>query len=168
MKNAALSIAAALLLAGCAGPERGVGLYQLETSEYLRVARNIPMDFVQIQRAVFKQQARCGSSLQFQVDDQHPSYARVTQPLVEGAQAGDWDKMLVLGLQLVRNAESKVLGVTLREAGEASTKARLYSYYAIDKEQEKAIFDALLHPELCPGEAPPESAGEESEKRQAD
>lgn len=168
MKNAALSIAAALLLAGCASSERGVGLYQLETSQYLRAERNLPMGFVQIQRAIFKQQARCDSALQFRVDDNHPSYARVTQRLKDGAQAGEWEHFLVLGLQLVRNSESKVLGVTLREAGEASTKAKLYSYYTPDKEQVQAVFNAILHPDLCPGETPPESADEKSDKSQSD
>lgn len=156
MKKAALSIATALLLAGCASSPQGLGLYQLETPSYQRDARNLPMDFVQIQRAVFKQQARCDSKLQFKVDEKHPSYARVTLPLLEGAQPGEWDKTMVLGLTLVQHSESKLLGITLREESTASSKAQLYSYYAPSKEQVRALYNALLHPDLCPGETPPE------------
>ncbi|HUH88696.1 MAG TPA: hypothetical protein VL003_11710, partial [Pusillimonas sp.] len=156
MNKAALSIATVLLLAGCATSEQGLGLHQLETDSYRRDVRTLPMDFVQIQRAVFKQQARCDSRLEFKVDEMHPSYARVTQPLSEGAQAGEWNKMMVLGLTLTQHAPAKVLGVTLREGGEASTKAQLYSYYALDKAKVTALYNALLHPDLCPGETPPE------------
>lgn len=164
MKKATLSIAAALLLAGCAAsPDQGMGLYQLETAPYLRDDRKLPMDFVQIQRAVFKQQARCGLALQFKVDDRHPSYARVTLPLVEGAGPGDWDKMLVLGLTLVQNSPAKVLGVTLREGAEPATRAQLYSYYTPSKQQVRDIYNALLHPDLCPGETPPEKADGEAD-----
>ena len=165
MKKAHLSIAAALLLAGCAATNHGIGLYQLETSPYLREDRKLPMDFVQIQRAVFKQQARCGSTLQFKVDEQHTSYALVTQPLGEGVGPDDWDKQLVLGLTLLQNSPSKILGVTLREGDEPSTRARLYSYYAPDKEQVRAIYNALLHPDLCPGETPPEAPQEKDDSR---
>ncbi|TFL09290.1 hypothetical protein CSC67_19420 [Pusillimonas caeni] len=165
MKKASLSIATALLLAGCAGPNQGIGLYQLETAPYMREDRKLPMDFVQIQRAVFKQQARCGSTLQFKVDEQHPSYARVTQPLVEGAAPEDWDKQLVLGLTLLQNSSAKILGVTLREGDEPSTRARLYSYYAPGKERVRAIYNALLHPDLCPGETPPEKPEEKEGSR---
>jgi len=163
MKKAYLSIATALLLAGCATPNQGVGLYQLETAPYLRAERKLPMDFVQIQRAVFKQQARCGLDLQFKVDQQHPSYARVTMPLAEGAGPEDWDKLLVLGLTLLQQSESKVLGVTLREGGDAITRARLYSYYTPGKDRVKALFDAILHPELCPGETPPEKPDDKAD-----
>jgi len=164
MKKAALSMAAAVLLAGCATSERGLGLYQLETLPYQREVRNLPMDFVQIQRAVFKQQARCGSMLQFKVDEKHPSYARVTQPMAEGVQPGEWDKMMVVGLTLMQNSEAKLLGITLREGAEASTKAQLYSYYAPSKEQVHALYNALLQPDLCPGETAAQETGGEPDQ----
>lgn len=156
MNKAVLSIATALLLAGCASSERGLGLYQLETSSFERDARTLPMDFVQIQRAVFKQQARCGSSLEFKVDELHPGYARVTQPLTEGVGPADWSKTIVLGLTLVAQQPAKILGITLREGGESLSKAQLFSYYALNKSQVNALYNALLYPDLCPGETPPE------------
>lgn len=165
MKRAALSILAAMSLAGCASPDRGIGLYQLETAQYLHDDRKLGMDFVQIQRAVFKQQARCGSALDFKVDEMHPSYARVTLPMVEGAQPGEWDKFMVLGLTLLQQSAAKVLGVTLRESDDPATRARLYSYYPPSKEQVRGLYAAILKPDLCPGETPPEeAAGEASQK----
>lgn len=158
MKKAALPIVTALLLAGCAGPEQGMGLYQLETAQYMREERKLPMDFVQIQRAVFKQQARCGLELDFKVDDRHPSYARVTLPMVDGAQPGEWENLMVMGLTLLQQSSAKVLGVTLRESDEPATRARLYSYYSPSRDQVQGIYNALLHPDLCPGETPPEPA----------
>ena len=155
MNKAALSLITALLLAGCASPDAGISLYQIETAQYMREERKLPMDFVQIQRAVFKQQARCGSQLDFKVDEKHPSYARVTQPFAEGAQPGEWDKHLVLGLTLLQQSSAKILGVTLRESDDPATRARLYSYYTPSKDQVRAVFNAILHPELCPGETPP-------------
>jgi|GEM_PF-875450 len=160
MKKAALFILTAAVLAGCASPEGGIGLYQIETSQYLRDERKLPMDFVQIQRAIFKQQARCGSTLDFKVDERHPSYARVTQPLIEGAQPGEWDKYMILGLTLLQQSSAKILGVTLREGDDPATRAQLYSYYTPSRDQVRAIYAAILNPELCPGEAPPEESQE--------
>ncbi|WP_397475692.1 hypothetical protein [Pusillimonas sp.] len=165
MNKAALLIVTAALLAGCASTDGGIGLYQLETAQYMREERKLPMDFVQIQRAVFKQQAQCGSSLDFKVDEMHPSYARITQPLVEGAQPGEWDKFMVLGLTLLQQQAAKILGVTLRESDDPATRAQLYSYYTPSRGQVRAVFDAILNPELCPGETPPqETGGDASEK----
>lgn len=165
MKKAALSVATALLLAGCASTEPGVGLYQIETSQYLRAERKLPMDFVQIQRAVFRQQARCESLLDFKVDEMHPSYARVTYPLFEDAQPGEWDKFMILGLTLLQQSSAKILGVTLRESDDPATRAQLYSYYTPSKNQVRAIFNAIEHPDLCPGETPPEEAEGEGEAK---
>lgn len=161
MNKAALSILSALLLAGCASTESGVGLYQIETTQYMHEERKLPMDFVQIQRAVFKQQARCGSTLDFKVDEMHPSYARVTQPFIEGAQPGEWDKYMILGLTLLQQSSAKILGVTLRESDEPATRARLYSYYTPSRDQVRAIYNAILQPDLCPGETPPEASDSE-------
>lgn len=164
MKKAALFIATAAVLAGCASSQSGMGLYQIETAQYLRDERKLPMDFVQIQRAIFKQQARCGSTLDFKVDERHPSYARVTQPLIEGAQPGEWDKYMILGLTLLQQSSAKILGITLRESDDPATRAQLYSYYTPSRDQVRAIFDAILNPELCPGETPPEESGSASSK----
>ena len=162
MNKAALLIVTASLLAGCASTDGGVGLYQLETRQYLREERKLPMDFVQIQRAVFKQQAECGSLLDFKVDQMHPSYARITLPMLEGAQPGEWDKFMVMGLTLLQQQASKILGVTLRESDDPATRAQLYSYYSPSREQIREVFNAIIHPELCPGEVPPEDTGEDS------
>lgn len=166
MKKVALSIVAAALLAGCAGSERGFSLYQLETAQYLREDRKLPLDFVQIQRAVFKQQARCGLALDFKVDEMHPSYARVTLPLAEGAQADEWDKVMVLGLTLLQQSSAKLLGVTLRDSDDPATRARLYSYYTPSRDQVRGIYNAILHPELCPGETPPEETEDDAQAKE--
>lgn len=158
MKKAALLIATAAVLAGCASSNGGVGLYQIETAQYLRDERKLSMDFVQIQRAIFKQQARCDSTLDFKVDERHPSYARVTQPLIDGAQPGEWDKYMILGLTLLQQSSAKILGVTLREGDDPATRAQLYSYYTPSLDQVRAVYAAILNPDLCPGETPPEEA----------
>lgn len=165
MNKAVLSLLTASLLAGCASSDGGMGLYQLETAQYKREERKLPMDFVQIQRAVFKQQAQCGSSLEFKVDEMHPSYARITQPMFEDAQPGEWDKFMVLGLTLLQQQAAKILGVTLRESDDPATRAQLYSYYTPSRDQIRAVFNAILHPELCPGETPPEESGNDASEK---
>ena len=164
MNKVALSLVTALLLAGCAGPNQRVGLYQIETSQYLRDERKLSMDFVQIQRAIFKQQARCGSTLDFKVDAMHPSYARVTQPIVEGAQPGEWDKHMILGLTLLQQSSTGILGVSLRDSDDPASRAQLYSYYPPSKDQVRGMYNAILHPDLCPGETPPEPADKDAER----
>jgi len=148
MKKTGLAIAV-LLLAGCASSDKGVGLYQLETSQYTRAERNLPMDFVQLQRAVFKRQAKCGTDIRFAVDERHPSYARVTVPFGPGESG--WDNILVLGMTQMQTSAAKVLGVTLREESKAFVRTRLYSYYSPSKDQIKRLYGALLHPEDCEG-----------------
>lgn len=143
------------VLAGCAGQgQGGIGLSILETQPYMRDERWVPRTFVQVQKAVLQQQTKCGSNIQFAVDEDHPSYARVTQKLdsLPGQDDGGWSRTLVLGLQMM---------TSLRLRG------NLYSYYEIDKTQIQAMYNAILHPDICPGQPippePPKPAENEEE-----
>lgn len=127
---------ACLTAAGCASTGTGhIGLTQLERESYQRASRRLPMDFVKIQRAVFRHQEVCGGEVKFAVDDIHATYARITKPFKPGAD----------GL-----SDTLVLGLTMMK--DLSTKADLFSYYAPTKGQVNAMYNIVLRPELCPGQ----------------
>lgn len=128
------------VLAGCAAPSGGgMGLTTLETSTYMRAERWVPRTFVQTQRAVFQHQAACKVNIKFEVDAIHPSYARVFMDF-DSAPGRDKDGVgatMVLGLQLLQGMPAR---------------GRLYSYYTPTDAQIQKMFDAILRPELCPGD----------------
>lgn len=127
---------ACLMATGCASTGTGnIGLNQLERESYQRASRRLPMDFVQIQRAVFRHQAQCGGDVKFAVDGSNATYARITKGYKPGAHG--LSETLVLGLNMMKDL---------------STKADLYSYYAPTKAQINSIYNVVLRPELCPGQ----------------
>lgn len=146
MKKLAVLCGAAVL-AGCAASGNGeLALATLETPNNLRAERWVPKTFVQVQRAVFQHQAACKVNIKFQVDDLHPSYARVF--MNRNSEAGQDTKnvkdVMVLGLQRLDGMPSK---------------GRVYSYYKPTDDQIQQLYDAVLLPTLCPGDPrPPEPA----------
>lgn len=139
------------ILAGCAASGGGeIGLTVLEAPINMRAERWVPKSFVQVQRAVFQHQAACKSDIRFQVDELHPSYARVFMPL-ESAAGQDKTSLngtMVLGLQLLQGMPAR---------------GRLYSYYKPTDAQIQGMFDSILHPELCPGDPRPAEPAKEKE-----
>ena len=127
---------ACLMAAGCASTGTGnIGLNELERVSYLRASRDLPMDFVKIQRAVFRHQAACGEDVKFAVDGTNAVYARITKAFKPGAQG--LSETLVLGLTMQKNL---------------NTRAVLYSYYTPTRGQINAMYNIVLSPELCPGQ----------------
>jgi len=134
---------AALVLAGCAASGGQVGLVVLETPQYQRGERSVPRTFVQMQQAVFKQQASCGSTIQFAVDQNQPSYARISMRL-SGATGEkteqDWSHTLVLGVQMLEGRPAR---------------GRYYSYYPVTRAQMDVLYNAVVYPQVCPGQPIP-------------
>lgn len=126
-----------VLAAGCSATTGtgNIGLSQLERESYQRASRRLPMDFVQIQRAVFRHQEICGGEVKFAVDGREANYARITKPFRPGA----------TGL-----SETLVLGLTMMV--DLSTKAEVFSYYEPKKAQINSLYNIVLKPELCPGQ----------------
>lgn len=132
-----------VILAGCAVSGGGeIGLTTLETPIYMRAERWVPKTFVQVQRAVFQHQAVCMVNIKFAVDELHPSYARVTKDFdgVTGQRSAGSNQSMVLGLQFFSNMP---------------LRGRLYSYYTPTDAQVQEMYDAILHPERCPGDPRP-------------
>ena len=132
-----MAVRACLMAAGCASTDTGsIGFNQLERDSYQRATRRLPMDFVQIQRAVFRHQELCGGDVKFAVDGSNATYARITKPYKPGAEG--LSETLVLGLNMMKDL---------------STKADLFSYYAPSKGKINSMYNIVLKPELCPGQA---------------
>ncbi|MCB5364831.1 hypothetical protein H0484_13870 [Pusillimonas sp. CC-YST705] len=133
-----MGVLACLATVGCASTGAGsgsIGLSQLERETYQRESRRLPMDFVKIQRAVFRHQALCGGDVKFAVDGSNATYARITKAYKPGAE--NLSATLVLGLQMMQDL---------------TTKADLFSYYTPSKAQINSIYNVILRPDLCPGQ----------------
>lgn len=140
------------ILAGCAASGGGeIGPTVLETPTYMHAERWVPKTFVQVQRAVFQHQAACKANIKFEVDELHPSYARVSMAFdpVPGQSDVGLNGTMVLGLQLLDGKPAR---------------GRLYSYYKPTAAQIQEAYDAVLHPELCPGDPRPAESAKEDKK----
>lgn len=119
------------LLSGCGVTSQNNRLDSVRTPDLLRAEQRIPLSFAQIQMALFKHKAACGSGPVFAADPNDPSYASVTQKLTE--EGGP--------------KHTIVVDLTLLEDG--PVKAQAYSYYAGVDKQIQRIFNAILHPGVC-------------------
>jgi hypothetical protein len=119
------------LLAGCAVPSQNDQLDSVRTPDLLRAEQRIPLSFAQIQMALFKHNAACGSGPLFTADPRNSSYASVTQKLTE---EGGPKHTIVVDLTLLQDRR---------------VKAQAYSYYAGVDKQIQSIFRAITHPEVC-------------------
>lgn len=120
-----------LLLAGCGVTPRNDQLDSVRTPDLLRAEQRIPLSFAQVQMALFKHQAACGSGPVFTADPNNSSYASVTQRLTP---EGGPKHTIVVDLTLLENRP---------------IKAQVYSYYADVDKQIQRIFNAILHPAVC-------------------
>jgi hypothetical protein len=120
-----------VLLAGCGTTAPNKTFDDLREPIYLRSVQNLPLSFAQIQMALFKHQAACGSGPVFAANPQNASYAMVTQELTPG---GGPEHTILVDLVLLQNRP---------------VRASAYSYYAGLDEQIRNVFDAIRHPGVC-------------------
>jgi hypothetical protein len=119
------------LLSGCGITSQNNQLDSVRTPDLLRAEQRIPLSFAQIQMALFKHQAACGSGPVFTADPNNSSYASVTQKLTK---EGGPKHTIVVDLILLEDRP---------------VKAQAYSYYAGVDKQIQRIFNAILHPAVC-------------------
>lgn len=127
-----------VILAGCATPSTGPQIEHLTKPEHLRTESILPMTFPEIQMALFKHDATCGSAPVFKMKESQTGYATVME--VDGADR-PWNETIVFDLAWLQS--------TLRF--ETRTSVKVYSFYsdADVKRRIAAIYDAILKPEQC-------------------
>lgn len=126
------------VLAGCAADTAGLRATDLRDPQYLRAERTISLTFPQIQQALFKHQAACGSAAVFSLDERQTSYATI---VARPAGAVNFQNALLVDLTQYQG--------TIME--EWRVKTKVYAYYA-DSATEKRIdqlFNSITHPEVC-------------------
>lgn len=138
MKSIAVFVAVAAL-AGCVATPQGVREVDVRTKSNFRGDRIIPKTFPQIQQALFKHEAACGSAPQFKMDPLQTSYATLTW---KPADSSTFERATLV--DLTQYAPS------IR--ADARTQAEVYSYYSDEasKRQIENLFAAISQPDVCP------------------
>ncbi|MDS1142065.1 hypothetical protein RE432_16640 [Pusillimonas sp. SM2304] len=147
-----MALLALAVLAGCAKNADGLGAADLRSEAYFRGERVIPLTFAQIQMALFKHEAACGSAPRFAMNPGQTAYATLTDA---PAGSDDYRQTIVADLMYYRASD---LGswLTKDEERDWRTRATVYSYYAgaqVDARIEQ-IFSAIAHPGECSGASP--------------
>lgn len=137
MKKSVMLMALAVL-AGCAANPAGLRMTDLRDPQYLRTERTIPLTFPQIQQALFKHQAACGSAAQFSVDARQTSYATMVD---RPAGAVNFQDAILVDLTQYQG--------TMME--EWRVKTKVYTYYADSATENRIdqLFNSIAHPEVC-------------------
>ncbi len=143
MKKMAMLAALSAILAGCAtGPTGPAGLREsdLRDPKFFRAERVLPLSFPKIQMALFKHQAACGSAPVFSMDARQTNYATIVQ---KPAGAVNFEHAVLADLEQLQD--------TMMAPSRA--KATVYTYYAdaATIKQIDQVFNAIAHPEVCPG-----------------
>ncbi|WP_269497439.1 hypothetical protein [Castellaniella sp. S9] len=129
------ALIASILIAGlaaCAAQPRGLTINELETPEHLVTERRrLPVDFAQVQQALFKHEALCGETFVFEMVPDTSAYGRVVYRPTPDA---GWDRSVVISLVLLHNR---------------SVNAKAYSYYAGSLDTVYRMFSAMMKPEVC-------------------
>ncbi len=133
-----LALLAAITLSGCAVDSTGLRPEQLTRPEHLRTERTLPMTFPEIQMALFKHDAACGSGPVFKMKEGQTSFATVTE---HDTADMPWNQTILLDLTWLKG--------TLRY--ETRTRVNVYSFYgdADISRRIDAIFGAILKPGEC-------------------
>lgn len=121
------------LLAGCATGPEGLSVTDLREPMYLRDERRLPLTFPKIQMALFQHNATCGTGLQLVLDSDNPSYAAMA-----------WTPAL-------DTPADRPVTMDLTQMASGTVVVQAYSYYADSNQKIQQAFDAILHPEVCPG-----------------
>ncbi|EJC62468.1 MULTISPECIES: hypothetical protein [Alcaligenes] len=144
MKKIILALAGLAVLAGCAKQNAELREQDLRRSSYFKTERRINMDFVAIQRALFKHQAECGKAAVFKMDERQASYGTLRYELEPGA---GWEKSILVDLTLMQKGW---------------VDAKVYSYSGNVKKEINEIFTSLRAPGVCnPEDAPKEVVPED-------
>jgi len=132
------ALMAALVLTGCVTGSTGLRLDSLRQSDHLRTERNLPMTFPEIQMALFKHDAACGSAPVFRMKEGETSYATVTE---SDSADQPWNQTILFDLMWLKG--------TWRY--DSRTRVYVYSFYSDSdvKRRIDAIFNAILEPEKC-------------------
>ena len=132
-------MAAALVLAGCAAGAAGLRLVDLRDPKYSRGERTIPLTFPKIQIALFKHKDACGSAPHFSVDPRQTNYATIVD---KPADAESFEQAVLVDLVQYQS--------TMMD--EERTRGQIFTYYAdtATKKRVDDLFNAILHPEVCP------------------
>lgn len=139
MKKIILALAGLAVLAGCAKQNAELREQDLRRSSFFKTERRINMDFVSIQRALFKHQAECGKAAVFKMEPGQASYGTLRYELKPGA---GWDNSILIDLTLMQKGW---------------VDAKVYSYRADVKKEIKEIFTFIRAPGVCnPDDAPKE------------
>lgn len=121
-----------VVLTACATQPGSLTLIELETPQYMVTQRNrLPVDFAQIQQALFKHEALCGQTFVFEMAPNASAYGRVVYRPTPDA---GWDRSVVISLVLLHNR---------------SVNAKAYSYYSGQLDTVYQMFSAMMKPEVC-------------------
>lgn len=128
----------ALVLSGCVTDSMGLRPDDLRTSDHLRTERNLPMTFPEIQMALFKHDAACGSAPVFKMKQGETSYATVTE---SDSAEQPWNQTILFDLMWLKG--------TWRY--DSRTRVYVYSFYSDSnvKRRIDAVFNAILKPGQC-------------------
>src|SRR5690606_19603422 len=140
-----MALLALLVLAGCAKNTEMSMLMSLRSDTYFRDQRVLPMTLPQIQMALFKHQAACGSAPDFSLEPGQTAYARLTDTPLDSS-----DCKQIIYTELVHYRGSDVTSI-LDKAAERDwrTRATTYSFYAggnVDARIER-MFNAITRPQ---------------------
>lgn len=133
-----LALFAAVVLSGCAVDSTGLRPEQLMRPDHLRTERILSMTFPEIQMALFKHDAACGSAPVFRMKDGETSYATITE---SDSAEQPWNQTIIFDLAWLQP--------TLRF--DTRTRVYVYSFYSDASVQRRIddIFNAILKPEQC-------------------
>ncbi|MCC2596381.1 hypothetical protein LKR43_08505 [Pusillimonas sp. MFBS29] len=139
-----------LVLAGCATNNGTSRVMDLRSKAHFRDQRVLHMTFPEIQMALFKHQAACGSAPVFAMEPGKTAFARLTDRPLEGS---DYKQIIYTELVHYRGSD---LGTVIDRAADRDwrTRATTYSFYAdsaVDERIEK-MFNAITHPQDCTGQ----------------
>ncbi|MGB6103233.1 MAG: hypothetical protein WBF88_05215 [Pusillimonas sp.] len=147
-----MALLALLLLAGCANNGVGSGAMALRDDANFRGQRVLPMTFPQIQMALFKHEAACGTAPQFALEPGQTAYATLTDKPLVGTSYRD----AVLAELMYYRASDLGSWLAKDEERDWRTRAKIYSYYTgteIDARIDQ-MFRAVTHPGECAGQTP--------------
>lgn len=127
-----------VLLSACTVDSTGLRPEHLMRPDHLQTERTLPMTFPEIQMALFKHEAACGSAPVFKMKENQTSYATITESNTDEL---PWNQTIMFDLMW--------LEPTLRF--ESRSRVYVYSFYSNADVQRRidAIFNAILKPEDC-------------------
>lgn len=150
MKKGAVLLAL-VFLSGCAHNDEGRWARDLRSDAHFRGERVLPMTFAQIQMALFKHEAACGSAPEFALEPRQTSYATLTVRPVDAID----DRQVILADLMYYRASDLGGWLAKDEDRDWRTRAKIYSFYAgseVDARIDQ-MFRAITNPGECAGQS---------------